>query len=89
MKKLIKSNIRTALDTHQVAYPVGENKDSYNIMTYFCYETSTKETTVTHEVVKNWFGENKTLLKGSYDECFDLIQRIVEEEEIKSLESLG
>lgn len=88
MKELIKSRTRTALDTQQVAYPVGENKDSYNIMTYFRYNTETKETTTTHEVVKNWMGENKKLLKGSYDECFELIQEIVREENLKNFNPL-
>lgn len=83
-----------AYNHSQVAYPVGVNKDSYSITSYYYENLETGVITVKHEVVKNWSCSNynpnckykegtrfrETLLTGSYLDCVNKIKSIVDEE---------
>lgn len=84
----------TALDTKQVAWPVGQNQDSYTIVTWFKENLETGVITSKHEVVKNWSSQPKdpnttykegarfreTLFTGSYLQCQSFIADIVKEQ---------
>ncbi len=77
--------IITGLESQQIAYPVGLEKDAYNVYTWFKHNIETLETIVTCELVKNPFNNEKnpsksykegtkfkeTLHKGSYKECIE------------------
>jgi len=65
----------SAYTSSQIAYPVGPNKDSYNIGHYFIQDLNTLEVTVKHELIKNWMSSNKeTLYTGTYKECVEYLK---------------
>lgn len=67
-------------NNQQVAYPVGLNKDSYSILTFFNQDLKTGDITVSCEVVENWIGKNKTMLyAGSYLDCVEFTRKLVTE----------
>lgn len=73
----------SAIHTSQIAYPVGPNKDSYSISSWYKQDVNTLEITVEHELIKNWMCNEKKegvvykegtkfkelLFKGTYNEC--------------------
>ncbi len=70
----------TAYNMQQVAYPVGINKDSYYLQSYFKQDIETLVISVEHKVVKNMFGKSEELFSGSAKECYNHISNIVETE---------
>lgn len=66
-----------AASSEQVAYPVGENKDSYYMTNMYREDVETGEITVTHKVRKNVYSEDELLFEGTAKECLDYIHTIV------------
>jgi hypothetical protein len=64
-----------AVNSNQVAYPVGLNKDSYNLVSSFIQNIETNEVTIKHIVTKNF--ERITLFEGTAKECLNYINEIV------------
>lgn len=70
-----------ALAVHQQAYPVGENKESYYIRSWFRQDVETGEITSEHTVIKNHYSSKpEPLFSGSYKQCQDHIDAIVAKE---------
>jgi hypothetical protein len=71
-----------ALDISQIAYPVGINKDSYNLYSYYSEDVETGEITVIHQVYKNWYARDRSeaLFTGTIKECYKVIIDIVNKE---------
>lgn len=81
----------TGFNNSQIAYPVGPEKDSYNINSWFSQDINTLEIIVKHVLVKNWictvkkpnvqyregtkFSED--LFTGTYKECVDYLMNNV------------
>lgn len=73
----------TAYNASQVAYPVGPNKDSYNINSFFYQNLDTLNVTVVCELVRNDLYTPKVhknnkkfrevLYIGTYKECVDFL----------------
>ncbi len=89
----LKEKTVTGYVSNQVAYPVGEFKEAYNICSFFCQDVETNEVTTNHEVIKNLsYNERpkdkppavgkyrETLFTGTYKECEQFIIDIVEKE---------
>lgn len=85
----------SALSTNQVAYPVGQNKDSYTIVSRFNQDLTNGDITVSHELIKNWSSNRykeegieypegtrftEKLHRGTYQECIELVKTIVKEQ---------
>lgn len=81
MNKVNKLRNITALENTQIAYPVGKDKDSYIIQSFFYLNPITSEVTHTHKVIKNWASSTKRqeLIQGSYLECYNYINELVAE----------
>lgn len=71
----------TAIENTQIAFPVGKNRESYIIQTFFHLNPITNEVTHTHQVIKNWSSTTRreNLIKGTYLECYNYINEIVAE----------
>lgn len=73
----------TSLEVEQVAHPVGPQRDSYYILTWFKLDTISNETTHRCEVIFRFHdvdsNKRANLFKGSYKECYDYIENIVKE----------
>lgn len=69
----------TSLQVDQTAYPVGPDKTSYYILSWFNLNPITNETTVKCEVVEKFYenSKRKDLFKGSYKECHEYIEELV------------
>ena len=70
----------TALSSNQVAYPIGKNKDAYYHHIYFRQDNETGEITAENTVIKNFYGKNEQLFKGTPKECISFIEEIVKRE---------
>jgi len=65
-------------NSKQVAYPVGEKKDSYSICTYHYINGNAETITSRSEVRKNMFGKDEMLFRGTPHECYLFIKEIVD-----------
>lgn len=65
------------LNSDQIAYPIGPDKDSYTIYTWFILDIDTEQVTHHCEVRKNTSREDKSLFTGTYKECYQYIEEIV------------
>tara|TARA_R110000868_G_scaffold92281_7_gene256009 strand:+ start:605 stop:979 length:375 start_codon:yes stop_codon:yes gene_type:complete len=88
----IETKYISGYNSKQVAYPVGINKDSYTITSFFKQDINTLETETEHTVVKNWSYQeynpkltykegakfSEDLFKGTFKECQQFIIDIVE-----------
>lgn len=85
----------TALHTSQIAYPVGQDKDSYTIMSWYRENLQTGIITSEHKLVKNWSSDRykkpdvsyaegtrftEDLHTGTYQECVEITKKIVMEQ---------
>ena len=85
----IRRKVITALNSSQVAYPVGKSKDSYTVLSWYTEDLKTGEIKSAHELVKNdpykhWkegMDESskyrEVLYKGTYNECAAIVDSII------------
>jgi len=88
MSIFINNKTVNALNVGMLAYPIGREKDSYYINSWFTQDIETKVIIVEHELVKNFLGPEKKkgvkykegvkfrelLLKGTYKQCLYYFQ---------------
>lgn len=75
------TDIITALDAAQIAYPVGPDKDSYYMESYFRQNVKTGELSASNHVFKNWYsGSRELLFSGSPKDCLEYIRGVVAKE---------
>lgn len=75
------NNKISGYDSTQMYYPVGPDKDSYSLSTWFDHDVTTGQTTIHCEAVINWPSNpprRRTLVAGTPTECIAAIEAAVE-----------
>ena len=76
---MLHNNQIIAIDFHQYAYPVGEQKDSYYLLTRFTLNVLSGVSIVQCEVVKNFYSASKAevLYTDSAKNCVSFLDDLL------------
>ena len=77
----INKDFNETLNTSQIAYPVGQEKDSYSIQSWYKEDLNTGKVTVRHTLIKNVHLDSaEVMMESSYKECVAAVVAIVREQ---------
>ena len=67
-----------AINIKQIAYPIGKEKDSYYLVSYFTLDVETGLIYSFNKAYLNYYGIKELLLEGTALECSKVIKELVD-----------